>query len=98
MSEFKPLPPDSVISRDPLMPLTYGVLYKVEDYINLVHNHLMLSEEVTNKTWVKDGAECEVLMVGSTWKKGKVRIKIAIEFCEDPESSSDELSILRSQI
>lgn len=98
MSKFQPLPPDSVISRNTLMPLTYGVLYKVEDYIDLVHNKLMLSDEVTNKTWVKDGAECEVLMVGSTWKKGKVRIKIAVEFFEDSETSTDELSILRSQI
>ena len=98
MPEFKPLPPDSVISRDILMPLTYGTLYKVQDYINLVHNQLMLSEEVTNKTWVEDGADCEILMVGSTWKKGKVKIKIAVEFCEDSESNADELSILRSQI
>lgn len=98
MSEFKPLPPDSVISRDTLMPLTYGVLYKVEDYINLVHNHLMLSEEETNKTWVKEGADCKVLMVGSAWKKGKVRIKIAIEFCEDSDTNTDELNVLRTQI
>ena len=98
MSKFNELPPDSVISRDTLMPLTYGVLYKVEDYINLVHKQLMLSEEQTHKTWVQDGADCQVLMVGSAWKKGKVRIKIAVEFCEDAETSTDELSILRTQI
>jgi hypothetical protein len=58
----------------------------------------MLSEEITNKTWVTDGADCEVLMTGSTWKKGKIRIKIAIEFCENSDTNIDELSILRNQI
>ncbi|WP_103666426.1 KGK domain-containing protein [Pseudanabaena sp. BC1403] len=98
MSEFRTLLPDSVIARDPLMPLTYGSLYKVKDYIDLAYQQLMLSEEITKQTWVIDGADCEVLMVGSTWKKGKVRIKIAVEFCEDVDPATDELNILRSQI
>jgi hypothetical protein len=80
------------------MPLTYGSLYKVRDYIDLAHNKLMLSDEAASQTWINEGAECEVLMVGSTWKKGKIRIKVAIEFCEDSDTNIDELSILRNQI
>lgn len=83
MSEFKLLPPDSVISRDPLMPFMTGNVCKGESYIDIAHERLLLINEETLKTWVVDGADCEVLMVGSAWKKGKVRIKIAIEFCEE---------------
>lgn len=83
MSEFQPLPVDSVISRDPLMPQMTGNVCKVESYIDIAHRNLQLSHEETNQTWVVGGADCEVLMVGSAWKKGKIRIKIAIEFCEE---------------
>lgn len=34
--------------------------------------------------WINEGLECEVLNLGATqWKKGKVRIKISLEFCPD---------------
>ena len=83
MFEFQPLPLDSVISRDTSMPLMTGNVCKVDSYIDIAHRNLQLSNEEINQTWVVDGAECQVLMVGSSWKKGKVRIKIAVEFCEE---------------
>lgn len=42
--------------------------------------------------YIREGLEAELLNVGSTtWKKGKVRIKVSIEFCPDePESILDD--------
>lgn len=98
MTEFRPLPLDSVISRDRATPIMSSNVYKVESYINIAHRNLQLGDKDIQKEWTEEGVECEVLMVGSTWKKGKVRIKIAVEFCEDSDTNTDELSILRSQI
>lgn len=35
------------------------------------------------KAWFGKGVECEILNPNQTWKKGKVRITIALEFCPD---------------
>ncbi len=44
--------------------------------------------------WGKDGLDCEILNLGSkSWKKGKVRIKISVEFLtqeDEPEISEPE--------
>ncbi|HEY9728300.1 MAG TPA: KGK domain-containing protein [Chroococcales cyanobacterium] len=39
--------------------------------------------------WFNDGIDCEILKIGSkNWQKGKVRIKVSVEFCvEAPEDS-----------
>ncbi|WP_434686894.1 KGK domain-containing protein [Pseudanabaena minima] len=92
MSEFKPLPPDSVISRNEPIPGRADLMFQCQSYLKGAYRRLNLDDENTQKIWTEEGAECEVLMVGSTWKKGKVRIKIAVEFCEDfPEPTFDTL-------
>lgn len=49
-----------------------------------------------NYQWLLVGKECEALRVGSgKWQKGKVRIRVTLEFCpDDVEAKSDDTSIL----
>ncbi|EAW38715.1 KGK domain-containing protein [Lyngbya sp. PCC 8106] len=54
--------------------------------------------EFSNGEWFNEGKKCEILKLGSTgWKKGKVRLKVIVEFCPDepelsePESPLDDL-------
>jgi hypothetical protein len=43
-------------------------------------------------SWLKQGVNCELLKPGSNgWKKGKVRIKMILEFCPD-EPEVEEIS------
>ncbi|NJK49411.1 hypothetical protein HC931_15745 [Candidatus Gracilibacteria bacterium] len=44
------------------------------------------------KQWLYEGKNCEVLHLGATnWKKGKVRVKVTVEFCPDePEEIQSE--------
>ena len=45
--------------------------------------------------WFTSGAECKLLRLGeSQWKKGKVRIRVEVEFVPDDESTeTDENSL-----
>lgn len=37
-------------------------------------------------SWFQDGIDCEILTLGSqSWKKGRVKIKISVEFYVDDE-------------
>ncbi|MBD1928238.1 hypothetical protein H6F74_18580 [Trichocoleus sp. FACHB-90] len=54
--------------------------------------------------WFYEGLDCEILRVnGKSWEKGKVRIKVTLEFCPDesemPQTDSplDELRKIISQ-
>lgn len=59
-----------------------------------------------NKLWFSTGKECEVLKPGSTgWQKGKVRLKVVLEFCPDEvedkveeNSTNESLDGLRKQL
>lgn len=58
--------------------------------------------EFSNGEWFNQGKSCEILKLGSTgWQKGKVRLKVIVEFCPDePEVSEPEspLDCLRQQL
>ena len=58
--------------------------------------------EFSNGDWFHKGKECEILKLGSTgWQKGKVRLKVIVEFCPDePELSEPEspLDSLRQKL
>lgn len=44
-------------------------------------------------SWFGEGVSCEILQPSKTWKKGKVRIKITLEFCPDePETPEPPVS------
>ena len=49
-------------------------------------------EDIPRRKWVIDGIKCEILKVGEgIWKKGKMRIKVVLEFCPDEPKSSNSL-------
>ncbi|MBE9227956.1 hypothetical protein IQ264_21265 [Phormidium sp. LEGE 05292] len=49
--------------------------------------------------WQKEGVRCEVLQPGGDWQKGKVRMKITLEFYPDkPSQPTFPLDDLRKQI
>lgn len=58
--------------------------------------------EFSNGEWFNNGKECEILKLGSKgWQKGKVRLKVIVEFCPDePEVSEPEspLDSLRQKL
>jgi hypothetical protein len=44
----------------------------------------------TNSEWFKTGKECELLQEGKRWQKGKLRIKLTLEFCPDEPEKVEE--------
>ncbi len=43
-------------------------------------------------SWFGEGVSCEILQPSKTWKKGKVRIKITLEFCPDEPETLEPLA------
>ncbi|WP_316787444.1 KGK domain-containing protein [Thermoleptolyngbya oregonensis] len=44
-------------------------------------------------SWFDQGVECEILKLGSSeWQKGRLKIRVSIEFCPDEPEESKELS------
>lgn len=80
-------------------------MFKLEDLLQriklkLLHTSQQDWEKNPNENWVKnrkqwlyEGKNCEVLHLGATsWKKGKLRIKLTVEFAPDePESILDDI-------
>lgn len=43
-----------------------------------------------NHRWFDEGVDCEILKLGATdWQKGKVKIKVMLEFCPDDAGFND---------
>ncbi len=72
----------------------------LKDYQGVKNAAIEHSDELEdpNGEWFNKGKECEILKPGSTgWQKGKVRLKVIVEFCPDepevsePESPLDDL-------
>ncbi len=57
-------------------------------------------ENGRNKKWFGEGIDCEILKIGAKgWQKGKLRIRVTVEFCPDepeipetPVSNSPEIN------
>ncbi len=48
--------------------------------------------QIQNSRWFIDGKNCEILNVGARgWQKGKLRIKVTLEFCPDEPEVKQEL-------
>jgi hypothetical protein len=47
--------------------------------------------------WINNGVDCQILKPSKNWQKGKLRMKVSVEFCpnepeiEEPESPLDDL-------
>jgi hypothetical protein len=52
-----------------------------------IHN---LKIENGDQEWFKTGKECELLQEGKRWQKGKLRIKLTLEFCPDETEEVEE--------
>ncbi len=56
-----------------------------------------------NRKWFQEGKDCEILRIGAKgWQKGKIRLKLTVEFIADepefPERpASDESEILQTE-
>ncbi len=47
---------------------------------------------IEKKRWHSQGVRCKILKPGGYWKKGKIKIRISLEFCPDePESPLDDI-------
>jgi hypothetical protein len=41
--------------------------------------------------WINNGVDCQILKPSKNWQKGKLRMKVSLEFCPDkPESPLDD--------
>ncbi|GET37369.1 KGK domain-containing protein [Microseira wollei] len=51
------------------------------------------------KKWLDEGVSCEVMKPGGNWQKGKVRVKVTLEFSPDePINPPSPLDDLRQKI
>jgi hypothetical protein len=81
MTHFQPIPNDAVISPAIGFPKSDSQMVKASTVIN----NLTVGSFNHHYYWFRDeGYESEVLSPGQLWQKGKLRIKVVIEFCPDP--------------
>lgn len=66
----------------------------MEDLSSFVTAHYEGKQKECLETgWFEDGINCEVLRLGvKSWQKGKVKIKVTLEFCLD-EPDTEETSV-----
>ena len=78
--------PYSLLISDPMVKAQWVRNRMICDVLN-VSNIQQLEDDVNlgkRKKWIEEGLDCEILKLGeSSWKKGKVRVKMTIEFCPD---------------
>lgn len=96
--KFKPLE-DKSEDRDAVIFLDRFSVFKINDLMQAIKSafqyagfpHLVSELKAKggiptpdSNTWFKQGVDCEVMKPNAKgWKKGKVRIKILLEFCPD---------------
>ena len=62
---------------------------------HLKNQQVQLSVQQTNTDWFTEGVDCQVLKAGSDgWKKGKLKLKVTIEFIPDEPEISEYQSPL----
>lgn len=50
------------------------------------------SAQKANYKWLSEGKDCEILRIGAKcWQKGKIKIKVSIEFCPDEPDAEETL-------
>ena len=82
---LKETSPYSLLISDPMVKAQWVRNRMICDVLRV--NNIQQLEEDANckrKKWIEEGLDCEILKLGeSSWKKGKVRVKMTIEFCPD---------------
>jgi hypothetical protein len=104
MNNFEELSKKDVVSIENFDENAVDVIsqqmLKVEQFQdNVIDNLLGNEEDKIRKKWQNEGVECEVLKPGGNWQKGKVRMKITLEFCPDePIQPPSPLDDIRKQM
>ncbi|MGB3532792.1 MAG: KGK domain-containing protein [Microcoleaceae cyanobacterium] len=58
--------------------------------LNIYHGNDMQLRTNSNHEWFDIGKECELLKEGKRWQKGKLRLKLTLEFIPDePEENAN---------
>lgn len=71
-------------------------IYGLKELYNRLQSKGGIPAVNDHKPWI-NGLKCELLKQNKGWKKGKIRLKISLEFCPDepeikqPESPLDEI-------
>lgn len=67
------------------------LLLTVSQFVTAIENSVRIDDVLKTKI-LDEGLECEVLRLGSEeWQKGKIRVKMTVEFCPDePEEIEEE--------
>ncbi len=64
--------------------------FSIEGFKHLVQNITSIGQIPNNSThWFDDGVNCEFLEPNKDWKKGKVKIKVILEFYFDEPDEKD---------
>ncbi|XWK88200.1 MAG: KGK domain-containing protein [Phormidium sp.] len=104
MNNFEELNKNDVVSienfDENVVEVISQQMLKVQQFQEqVIENILGNEEDKIRKKWEIEGVRCEVLKPGGDWQKGKVRMKITLEFCPDePTQPPSPLDDLRKQI
>jgi hypothetical protein len=88
--------PGSILINDPMVKAQW-LLDKLICQTLAINELEQLTDNYykDRKKWIEEGLDCELLNLGdSQWKKGKVRVKMSVEFIPDEPESSDYQSPL----
>lgn len=86
---------DDVVSMDIERSLMGVQIFKFSQWLETQSGRLANSGlgPYTIKPWLDEGMECEVLPASSGgWRKGKLRIRVQIEFIPDEPAPDDDQS------
>lgn len=87
--------PDEVISVDSRYRFIANIdMFKVGQLAQESKKRLLYAHQQSAwDGWAGEGVPCEILQLGAKgWRKGKVRMRIELEFCPDePESPLDDI-------
>jgi len=63
--------------------VTSRSMFKIEEFAQQAKTLITSGNKSQGYSWIQGGAPCEILEPGKNWQKGRVRVKISLEFCPD---------------
>ena len=92
---------DDVVSMDPSWSIVGTQIFKFSQLIKTLSDRLEAASlgSKFRKRWIDEGMECEVLPASTGgWRKGKLRIRVQIEFIpDDPVPDGDQTTGTKEQ-
>ncbi len=77
----------------------------IQKALNEVLTNAGLKFYTHKKDWFGDGIDCKILEIGAKgWQKGKIKIRVIVEFCPDepeitePESPLDDIRRMINEV